>query len=171
MSDFLKAQMDYRTAVISGCGFYRYSLTRKWSDDPILYWIMLNPSIANADVDDPTIRKCVTFAKRNGFGGIVVMNLFAKRATDPRELLLYEYHRAVGRENDAYIQTTPPGSTVVAAWGAFPYGKGLGLRIGETKKLLEDLYPRWVCVKKSGEGIFARPWHPLYVKYGDLIEL
>lgn len=171
MNEVLKVQLDERSAVISACGFYRYSLTRRWSEDQLLYWIMLNPSTADASKDDPTIRKCIGFAKHNGFGGIRIFNLFAWRATDPRELALYEYHRIVGKENDDYIQTIPPGSTVVAGWGAFPYGKNLGLRIVETRKLLEDLYPRWACVKKSGEGIFARPWHPLYVKYGELTDL
>jgi len=75
-----------RSAVLSDCGTYRYSLTRRWSPGPLLGWVMLNPSRADALVDDPTIRRCVGFARRWGFAGIVVRNLYALRATDPREL-------------------------------------------------------------------------------------
>jgi hypothetical protein len=71
-------------ALISDCGIYRYMLTRKW--EPSCYSlpiIMLNPSTADAREDDPTIRRCMSFARREGYGGIWVQNLFAYRATSP----------------------------------------------------------------------------------------
>jgi hypothetical protein len=73
-------------AQISECGQYRYLLWRAWAEGPRAVWIMLNPSTADGDEDDQTIRKCVAFAKRWGLAGIEVVNLFAYRATDPKEL-------------------------------------------------------------------------------------
>jgi hypothetical protein len=75
-----------RTATISDCGRYRYTLGRTWSDEPPVLFVMLNPSTADADVDDNTISKCIGFAKRWGHGGITVVNLYAWRATNPKEL-------------------------------------------------------------------------------------
>ena len=75
-------------AVISECGRYRYMLTRQWAGGHtstgtwLLPIIMLNPSTADASIDDPTIRRCAAFAKREGWHGIRVVNLFAFRATE-----------------------------------------------------------------------------------------
>ena len=71
-------------ALISPCGQYRYWLMRSWDKySPRLPIIMLNPSTADASTNDPTIRRCIAFAVREGFGSIVVTNLFAFRATSP----------------------------------------------------------------------------------------
>ena len=74
-------------ATISECGLYRYSLTRVWDDVlPMCIFVMLNPSTADADIDDPTIRRCINFAKREGCGSLMVVNLFAYRATSPADM-------------------------------------------------------------------------------------
>ena len=74
-------------AVISRCSQYRYDLWRIWDrDSPIMVFVMLNPSTADAGADDPTLRRCIGFARRHGFGGIRVRNVFALRATDSGEL-------------------------------------------------------------------------------------
>jgi hypothetical protein len=79
-----------RGALLSEDGRYRYRLWRLWDDlAPVMVWVMLNPSTADADLDDPTIRKCIGFAKANRHGGIIVVNLFAWRATDPKERQQY----------------------------------------------------------------------------------
>ena len=75
-----------KTADISDCGAYRYRLTREWSDKPLLPFVMLNPSDANAEIDDPTIRRCMGFARAWGYGGIVVGNLYAFRTPYPETL-------------------------------------------------------------------------------------
>lgn len=87
-----------KSAIISECGKYRYSLSRIWDENKAnVLFIMLNPSTADGDVDDPTIRRCIGFAKSWGYGGIYVGNLFAYRATDPKELLKVE--NPIGFEN------------------------------------------------------------------------
>ena len=75
------------TAVLSTDQARRYLLTRRWDDGPLMAWVMLNPSTADARTDDATITRCVRRARSMGtFGGIAVVNLFSLRATDPREL-------------------------------------------------------------------------------------
>lgn len=71
------------TAVISDCGRYRYRLTR--GQVPFVAWLMLNPSTADAQVDDPTIRRCTRFADRWGYGGIIVVNIYPFRSSSPAE--------------------------------------------------------------------------------------
>lgn len=106
-------------AMISACGAYRYRLQRRWADGDLLGYIMLNPSIADATVDDPTIRRCMSFAMGHGFGGIRVVNLFALRATNPAELIGPE--DPVGPDNDRHLvemaALAKHGARVVAAWG------------------------------------------------------
>lgn len=107
-----------KTATLSDCGRYRYRLGRAWDETlPRLGFVMLNPSTADADVDDPTIRKCMGFAERAGCGGIEVVNLFAWRATDPRALRAAGY--PVGPLNIAAIADMLGAvPRVVCAWGA-----------------------------------------------------
>jgi hypothetical protein len=116
-------------AVISECGTYRYVLTRhipqliRWVR-PCLF-VMLNPSTADADVDDPTIRRCIGFARTWGCTELTVVNLFALRATDPKELT--KHADPIGPDNDQHIeeQVEKHWSTgkIVAAWGAHPLAK------------------------------------------------
>lgn len=141
------------TAVISDCGLYRYRLMRVWDSDlPLLEWIMLNPSTANASLDDPTIRRCIGFAVLWGYGGIIVHNLYALRATNPEVLLNYSGN-AVGPDNHWYLDRSVADCTIVA-WGAHPAGRAriaAGLRI-QRQRLL--------CLGTTASGA---PKHPLYV--------
>jgi hypothetical protein len=97
---------------------YRYRLSRRWGNEPAATFIMLNPSTADAFQDDPTVRRCISFAKREGCGGLVVLNLFALRATNPAELLTHE--DPVGPWNDAAFGGIERAGPVVAAWGVPP---------------------------------------------------
>src|SRR5262245_19133112 len=91
-----------KEALISPCGLYRYWLTRTWDNSlRRVCWVMLNPSTADAEQDDPTIRRCVGFARSWGAGGIIVVNLFAFRASDPKALL--RAADPVGPDNDGHI--------------------------------------------------------------------
>src|SRR6185312_12359012 len=112
------------SAYISDCGRYRYGLGREWDypAKPALTFIMLNPSTADAEQDDPTIRRCIGFAKRDGFGALTVLNLYALRATDPRELERADDPK--GPENDTMLRLhLKRGGTFVAAWGACAFAR------------------------------------------------
>jgi hypothetical protein len=147
-------------AVLSGCGKYRYVLRRslgsalRWYR-PMLF-IMLNPSTADATQDDPTIRRCIAFAKREGMTHLTVVNLFALRATDPRELELAD--DPIGPENDRHIseEVAKHRGCVVAAWGAHQFAK-------PRAEAVLALYGPLYCLGKTKAGY---PRHPLYVK-GD----
>lgn len=106
-----------KTATISECGRFRYRLGRRWAEGAPLVFIMLNPSTADADVDDATIRRCVRFAQAHGYPAIDVVNLFAFRATDPKDLRRAGF--PVGPENDEHIiAAAREAGAVCLAWGA-----------------------------------------------------
>lgn len=128
MSVYPEGARVRRSADLSPDGLYRYYLGRHWGDDigdPTLAFIMLNPSTADGIEDDPTIRKCVGFARRLGYVGIVVHNLYAYRATDPADLrrALRSGVDVVGPETNNRLNVLMKarlrtGNGVVAAWGA-----------------------------------------------------
>ena len=116
---------------------------------------MLNPSTADALEDDPTIRRCIGFARDWGFGGIEVVNLFAMRATDPREL--DRANDPVGQDNGRYLHRALLRSTlIVLAWGA--HGS-LRDRAAATRRVVSRRRPRCLGLTRSGE-----PRHPLYLR-------
>lgn len=137
-------------------GPYRYNLWRLWDDRPHAVFIMLNPSTADASEDDPTIRRCMGFARSWGYGGICVVNLFAYRSTDPRALA--SVPDPVGPRNDQQIDATLGGADlVVAAWGA--HGT-LGARSATVRALVEKHRPLYhLGLTKNGS-----PRHPLYLR-------
>jgi hypothetical protein len=141
-------------AGFSPCGCYRYWLTRTWDKSrPAVCWLMLNPSTADAIRDDPTIRRCLGFARRWGHGGIVVVNLFAWRAADPAELA--RIVDPVGPENDAAVRSHAQGLRVIAAWGS------KGDLQGRAESVLQHLKRfRVECLGVTSAG---QPRHPLYV--------
>lgn len=106
-----------RSADFSPCRSYRYALRRTWDPArPAVLFVMLNPSTADAERDDPTIRRCVGFAQAWGFGGLVVGNLFAFGATRPADLRAAA--EPVGPENDRWLAALArEAGLVVAAWG------------------------------------------------------
>lgn len=141
-------------ATTSYDGRYRYLLGRSWGHGPRMLWVLANPSTADALDDDPTVRRCVGFATRHGYGGLLVVNLWAWRATDPRELA--RVADPVGRENDAFIAhaTRASSGPVVLGWGA----RGERSRVDAVLALLGDRPVRCLGVTRSGH-----PRHPLYV--------
>ena len=149
------------TAEISPCGLYRYTLTRK-IDSPFRWvrpalFIMLNPSTADANQDDPTIRRCLSFAKREGCTHLTVVNLFALRATNPKELICHP--DPIGPLNNIRIAEEIEKhkfGLIVGAWGSHPFAKGRA-------DLIKSKYGPFLCLGKTKDG---SPRHPLYVK-GD----
>lgn len=155
--------MDSR-ATLSPCEKYRYALSRTWDQEKgYAMFIMLNPSTADAYKDDPTIRRCIGYARSWGYGGIKVGNLFPYRATDPRELL--KATDVVGKGNRQYLQRMAEESkVVVCAWGNGPLVEKILKKMPEYKPLegvSDFLY--YLDLAKDGT-----PKHPLYLKK-DLI--
>lgn len=104
-------------AVISACDQYRYLLSRRLSfSDRVVTFIGLNPSTADATQDDPTIRRCIGFAKRRDAGMLLMVNLFALRSTDPAALRIHA--APIGPENDFWIERAMSMADIgIAAWG------------------------------------------------------
>lgn len=151
------AELTGSSAVISECGRYRYELRRWWDEGPVLEFIMLNPSTADASIDDPTIRRCIGFAKAWGYGGIVVHNLYALRATNPEVLLNYSGD-AYGPRNDDFLARNVADCTIVA-WGA--HAATLSPKTVARIRILAQLCrPRLFCLGTNANG---SPKHPLYV--------
>jgi hypothetical protein len=148
-------------AIISPCGVYRYHLWRRWDENlPTMVWVMLNPSTADAAEDDPTIRRCIGFAKREGCGGISVRNVFALRATDPSELA--KYPDPVGPDNWDYLINARQVSLLtilIAGWGALRPEKRL--RSGYTNAISAVMGQGAHCFGVTKKG---HPRHPLYLK-------
>jgi len=153
LSDSTLLRDDRSSAVLSDDREYRYRLTRRWNaGEPTVAFVMLNPSTADATEDDPTIRRCIGYAREWGYGRLVVGNLFAVRETDPANL--YDYFDPVGPENDRYLQKiADEADKVVAAWGA---NGGLGDR---AEHVAEDLGVDFYALGTTQEG---HPVHPLY---------
>lgn len=143
-------------AIISPCGFYRYELGRRWGDGPLLDWVMLNPSTADGDTDDPTIKRCMRFAKDWGFNGIRVTNLFAYRATDP-DALGKNFSDPFGPQNGDYLQSWD-GPITVCAWGSHRAIENMKTKHLEVLFEREDVAFMCLGVNKDGS-----PKHPLYV--------
>lgn len=150
-----------REAEISECGRYRYTLLRRWGDKPkSVTWIMLNPSTADSEIDDPTIRRCMKFTERLGHTSMVVVNLFALRATDPRKLLVAE--DPCGPGNGEWVRKTcQQGQITVAAWGSVK--KQIRPIADKVVKVVREGGFKLMCLGTTKDG---SPRHPLYVR-GD----
>ena len=143
------------TAFISADGSYRYALTRHvapLTGEGTCTFVMLNPSTADASTDDPTIRRCISFAKRDGFGGMRVANLYAFRAAQPRDM--FRAIDPIGALNDHYLNFSAA-STVIAAWGTHARPN----RVRDVMRLLHDRTV--LCLGTTKD---ASPRHPLYVR-------
>jgi hypothetical protein len=154
------------TAVISACGLYRYLLTRELGGTRTLVFVLLNPSIADATVTDPTLRRCMAFARAWGFGRVVLVNLFAYRATDPKAMLaaLKSGVDIIGSENDAHvIEAVRSADRVVLGWGANAARRPLRSRAADVVRLVRDHYTCGIpplCFRVTDDGC---PEHPLMV--------
>jgi hypothetical protein len=156
-----------RTAMVSECGRYRYALTRRWDAGALdVLFVLLNPSIADGMRDDPTVRKCVGFARRWALGGIRIANLFALRATDPKEL-----HLAIKRGNDAVgpenlehlVELAAGTSRVVLGWGH--HAQHYPEQIERVVKALNR--GPLCCLGTTDDG---QPRHPLMPAYTTVLE-
>lgn len=152
-------------AIISPCGTYRYRLERSiggYLAGPSVAWIMVNPSTADAETDDATIRKVVGFSERMGARHVVVGNLFAFRATDIR--VLHSAPAPVGVENDAHLRRILGESDMcIAAWGALAkLPPGLRRRWARFHDMALAAGRRLMCLGTAQDG---HPLHPLMLGY------
>lgn len=184
---------EERNATLSTCGLFRYTLGRDWTKLDGLpdgsRWMVvvgLNPSTADAEKDDPTMRRVRGFAKARGAAGFTMLNLFGFRATKPRDL--WARARAgldvVGPDNDTWTRATfearPAGGLdVVAAWGAGPSSKAdiatFNTRVDAVCRIARDVGVVWRSWGMTEDG---HPRHPLYVpaittlgEWGDWLAL
>jgi len=141
-------------AILSEDRKYRYVLSRIWNESkPIIMIIGLNPSTANETKNDPTVAKCINFAKSWDYGGVYMLNLFAFRATLPQDM--FGEKEPIGNENDHYIDKySKLSEKIVCAWGNHGSYKNRGKEI---LSKLDKLY--YLKLNKTGE-----PAHPLYLK-------
>jgi hypothetical protein len=149
-----------RAASISEDTYYRYTLSRQWDEaKPGIVWVGLNSSTADGERDDPTSRRVIDFSQRWGFGTANIVNLFAFRATDPRELTRTKLD-PVGPANDSAIaQCLSISSVVVLAWGTHPFAVRSG-RVRAVWDLVAKYPIAKVCLGVTQNG---SPRHPLYV--------
>lgn len=155
-----------RDAVISDCGAYRYLLRRVWDHaKPRALIVMLNPSTADAEIDDPTIRSCHRLLRGIGYGSFEVVNLFALRTTDPSGLC--KVADPVGPRNDAMTEAAVLRCDVaICAWGA--HSMATGSRQIVVQNILRSRRPALYCFGKAKHGA---PKHPLYIKSGTQLEV
>lgn len=143
-----------KDAILSEDRKYRYILSRIWDETkPTVLFIGLNPSTADENEDDPTIRRCINFAKNWGFGGLLMANLFAFRSTKPQAL--FSAQDPIGSENNYYIKEYAEKSElIIACWGN--HGR-FNNRSQQVYELIDSL--NCLDTNKSGE-----PKHPLYIR-------
>lgn len=145
-------------AIYSDCEAFRYALTRVWGDGPKALFIMLNPSTATEEQNDPTVERCERRARALGFGAFRVTNIFAYRATDPR--VMRAAPDPVGPGNDATIlQGVDWADRILCAWG----NHGLHLDRGaQVTAMLRATNAELLHLGLTGQN---QPRHPLYVSY------
>jgi len=142
---------------------YRYALWRTWREGDHVLFIGLNPSTADETEDDPTIRRCIGFAKEWEFGGIYMLNIFALRATNPKNLM--KSKDPIGEKNNDFLQMYFDKIGLnVACWGTL--GKYLN-RGQQVRDILGDDCLHCFGLTKNGQ-----PKHPLYLpKKTELVEM
>jgi hypothetical protein len=143
-----------RSAIFSRCRTFRYALERVWdSNGSRVLFIGLNPSKADENADDPTIRRCINFAKDWGFGSLCIVNLFAFCSYDPKELI--KANDPVGPKNDFILKKyISESKKIVLAWGN--HGDFL-----KRNEMILKLIQKPFCLKINKNGA---PAHPLYLK-------
>ncbi len=153
-----KAVFDKRFRDKQGEFLYRYSLTHSWQGAPKkrLVFLMLNPSTADAFKADPTVSRCMVWAQKWGYGVLEVVNIFAFRATDPKDMKKAE--DPVGPLNNDFLRDAAAAADlVIAAWGAHGDYRERGLEVG--RKILKRRQLSCLDIIESGH-----PKHPLYIK-------
>lgn len=156
----------HREAVISSDGLYRYALLRVWDNrKPRMTFIGLNPSIADDEIDTPTIKRCIMFAKRENMGGIHVVNLFAYRSPTPS--VLKEVEDPIGPNNRFWLHAAFQHNNsgyIVGIWGT----KADKEQINFIRKLAKQY---GTPIYSLGHTKSGAPKHPLYTSIDQKLEI
>jgi len=144
-------------ALFAPCRKWHFTLWRTWDSNlPIVNWLILNPSTADESILDNTLTRCQNFTQAWGYGGMVITNLFAYRATEPMDMKQFE--APIGIENDRHIvESATASAMVICGWGT--HGKFLE-RDEHVKSLLRDNGIKPYCLKINAD---KSPSHPLYL--------
>jgi hypothetical protein len=160
-----------RSASLSECGRYRWTLMRRWGDGGRVCWVMLNPSTADAEADDRTVREVVRFSRLWGYGSAVVVNLYPFRSSSPaecrqwadwerqgpawdvRDVICHNAEVVIDREIRKAV-------LVVAAWGSAPWAQDWADYVLQDCILSGEL-PRPNAVHCLGTNADGSPKHPL----------
>lgn len=174
-----RPNVPVHAATFSPDGMYRYTLLRRWGPGPLLVVVMLNPSVASDEKDDPTIRRCMNFAKREKLDGIFVVNLFARISTKPTELRKCD--DPIGPENDKALGEAAAhvreGSRLLFAYGNSVAFKRLKIDatdafVGRDKAVADFFLSRapgaWIwCLGQTNDGF---PRHPVRLAKDTMME-
>ncbi|KIN74753.1 DUF1643 domain containing protein [Sulfitobacter guttiformis KCTC 32187] len=146
-------------AVYSDCEVFRYSLTRVWeARERRLVFVMLNPSTATEIQNDPTIHRCEQRTRRLGFGGFRAVNIFALRATDPRDMKAAE--NPIGPDNASALEDAAAwGDVIIAAWGVHGAHRDRGPSVAASLRANGHILHHLGLTKEG------HPRHPLYLPY------
>jgi hypothetical protein len=160
----LRVRGDARAwAAFSPCRRYRYALGRSWAGadtHAVALFVLHNPSTADHEVDDPTLRKCVSFAKREGCNGVVVVNVFAYRSTDKG--VLGRVDDPVGPMNARVLRLAGAcADRIVVAWGCIDRSLAHHTDAAGSAISASAQAQRVTCLGVNGDG---SPKHPLYLR-------
>ena len=161
--NLLFAEIDGCTAEFSPDRIYRYTLTRQWDDGKCVAWLMFNPSTADEAQNDPTIRKCIGFSRRWGYGRLVILNLYSVRNSNPRAVA--RIADPVGPMNDYWIKESLKDEGVrelVCAWGCAQHEPNIDARVRAVLANVREVGTPVVCLGYRDDG---HPRHPLMVSY------
>ncbi|MEO1791525.1 MAG: DUF1643 domain-containing protein [Cyanobacteria bacterium J06629_19] len=153
-----------RTAIFDSTGAYRYQLGRRWQvEGAEVAFVMLNPSRADASVDDPTLRACIQFAQRWHYASLSVVNLFGYRTPHPSELKKAE--NPIGADNDHYVlEAVNAADKVVLAWG------NEGGLLGRDRAILTQLSAHQRKLHCLQLNLSGHPRHPLYIPRSTVLQ-
>ncbi len=157
-------------ADISECRLYRYRLWRYLKEDggTTCCFVMLNSSTADAEHNDPTIRRCIYFAEREGHGLLIVVNMYAWRTSSPKELEEASSfgHDIIGPDNDVFLRSEIGASElIIVGWGAYP---NLRHRDVDIALMAEAASKPLYCLGTTKAG---HPRHPLYLRKDTPLEI
>lgn len=146
--------MGLSSAIYSPCEKYRYRLSRSWGGGPVVAFIGLNPSTATETVNDPTVTRCIGYAKRWGFDGFIMLNAYAFRSTDPKGL--WTVDDPAGPECDEFLRGgIGEANRIICCWGVNCTPE----RHRRLVELVRDHKPHHLGLTKDGY-----PRHPLYLR-------